>query len=118
MSPSCGYSSVSALRSAWSSACTGPTPSPTATTRASPSSSRTIASLRSVLAWGDDPPEPPAVLAWGDDPPEPPAVLAWGDDPPEPPAVLAEEDHPGRAVVSPSFSITTRYPSRLNQAGL
>ena len=43
---------------------------------------------RAGLAWGDDPPEPPAVLARGDDPPEPPAVLARGDDPPEPPAVL------------------------------
>ncbi len=27
-----------------------------------------------------------AVLAWGDDPPTPPAVPAWGDDPSTPPA--------------------------------
>src|SRR5215472_8095075 len=47
-----------------------------------------------VLARGDDPPEPPAVLARGGDPPEPPAVLAREDDPPEPPAVLAREDDP------------------------
>ncbi len=47
-----------------------------------------------VLAWGDDPPIPPAKLAWGDDPPIPPAKLAWGDDPPTPPAKLAWGDDP------------------------
>jgi uncharacterized protein len=33
--------------------------------------------LRSVLARGDDPPQPPAVPARGDDPPQPPAVRVY-----------------------------------------
>src|SRR6266851_2891606 len=36
-----------------------------------------------ALAWGGDPPIPPAALAWGGDPPIPPAALAWGGDPSE-----------------------------------
>jgi signal transduction histidine kinase len=47
---------------------------------------------RSMLARGDEPPEPLAVPAQRDDPPEPPAVPAQRDDPPEAPAVPAQAD--------------------------
>src|SRR6266702_2964381 len=62
---------------------------PVASTTVGASNTTNAPAIASVLARGDDPPDPPAVLARGVDPPDPPAVLARGVDPPDPPAVLA-----------------------------
>ncbi len=54
-----------------------------------------VKDVAAVLAWGDDPPRPPAVLARGDDPPRPPAVLARGDGLLQPSEGIAAARRPG-----------------------